>query len=460
MAEGIVGERQRKASTGKIMSYTSGSVAANLVSLAFGTYVQFYYTDVLKGNTEWIGVAVTIQAIYATLLYPFLGYLSDRTNSRWGRRVPFIVYGAAPLGVAFMLVWLAPISPSHVLLFTAYFFVTSILYDTLFNLTMVNWSALFPEMFQSSHERAYASAWKQMFGIVGLVAGLALPRMIANAIGWPLMGVLFGILCIATLLTTIPSMELRRRRQQQLAQTALTDVNLTMPVGQALKYTLVNRSFMTFVGMRFFVQLGFTLLTADLSFYAKYNLGISGTQQSILLLGTLVVALPLVYVWGFIVPKLGAFVSEVLAIILFGLALIPFIFAKTYTAALIAGLLIGIGLSGVLMLTDVLISDVIDADHIATRHRREGMFYSIHGLIISLNTPVQALLTTLILVLTGYTHSGKEPASALFGFRFLITLLPMVCLIIGLLFFIFYPLKKRQVAENQKQLLTLEAVHE
>ncbi|QSO47864.1 MFS transporter [Alicyclobacillus mengziensis] len=457
MARGRVIEQSGKATTGKIISYTSGSIAANLVSLAFGTYVQFYYTDVLKGNTEWIGLAVTIQAVYATLLYPFLGYLSDRTHSRWGRRVPFIVYGAVPLGVAFMLVWLAPIPPSRVLLFTAYFFVTSILYDTLFNLTMVNWSALFPELFQSSKERAYASAWKQMFGIVGLVAGLALPRMIASAIGWPLMGALFGILCIATLLTTIPSMELKRRRQEQLARMAVADANMYMPVRQALKYTLVNRSFMTFVGMRFFVQLGFTLLTADLSFYAKYNLGISGTQQSILLLGTLVVALPLVYVWGVIVPKLGAFGSEVLAITLFGLALIPFIFAKTYVAALVAGLLIGIGLSGILMLTDVLISDVIDADHIATHHRREGMFYSIHGLILSLNTPVQALLTTLVLVLTGYTHSGRQPASALFGFRFLITFLPMLSLIIGLLFFIFYPLRKRQVAQNQKQLLTLEA---
>ncbi len=90
--------------------------------------------------------------------------------------------------------------------------------------------------------------------------------------------------------------------------------------------------------MRFFVQLGFTLLTADLSFYAKYNLGITGTQQSILLIGTLVVALPLVYVWGLLVPKIGAFASEVLAITLFGLVLIPFIFAHTYTAALISGL--------------------------------------------------------------------------------------------------------------------------
>src|SRR5579875_4211003 len=137
---------------GKTISYTSGSIAANIVSLAFGSYIQFYYTDTLRGDVTWIGIAMMIQTIYATLVYPCLGYLSDCTNSRWGRRVPFILFGAIPLGVSFILVWIPPVSSVHVLLFTAYFLFTAILYDTLFNLTMVNWSALFPELFPSSRE--------------------------------------------------------------------------------------------------------------------------------------------------------------------------------------------------------------------------------------------------------------------------------------------------------------------
>lgn len=441
--------------TGRIISYTSGSIPANLVSLAFGTYVQFYYTDHLQGNPQWIGIAATIQAIYATLLYPFLGYLSDRTTSRWGRRVPFIIYGAVPLGIAFILVWLAPFPPSKVVLFTGYFFVTSILYDTLFNLTMVNWSALFPELFRSSKERAYASAWKQMFGIVGLVAGLALPRMIAQSIGWPLMGAIFGVLSIATLLTTIPSMELRRRRAEQARRDAQPDPEeMALPVWQSLKYTLVNRSFLSFVGMRFFVQFGFTMLTADLSYYAKYNLGISGTQQSILLLGTLVVALPLVYVWGLLVPRIGAFATATAAIVLFGAALIPFIFAKTFMGALTSSMLVGVGLSGILMMTDVLISDVIDEDELNTGKRREGMFYSIHGVLVGLGTPLQAIVTTAVLLVSGYTHVGAQPKSALLGFRIMITAIPFVAIVMGLVIFAWYPLRKQRVKAIQHELVT------
>lgn len=447
----------------KTISYTSGSISANLVSLAFATYVQFYYVDYLKGNDAWIGIAATIQAIYAILVYPFLGYLSDRTKSRFGRRVPFILYGALPLGVFFAIVWSPPVRSSHTFLFTAYFLITAILYDTMFNVTMVNWSALFPELFQTAKARALGSAWKQMFGIIGIILGLALPTMLASLMGWRAMGWVFGAVGAVTLLTTVPSMELKKRhtlRQREKVE-AGNEVRLaTLPVRQALRHTLVNRSFLTFVGMRFFVQFAFTMLTADLSYYAKYNLRMDGTQQSFVLLGTLVVALPLVYVWGVLVPRIGAFRTACAAIILFGLALLPFLFAHTFQTAMMAGLGIGVGLSGILILTDVLIADVIDEDELKTGTRREGMFYGIHGLIVGLCTPAQAILTTLVLVTTGYVHSEFQPASALLGFRFMISVIPMVSLVLGLAIFMAYPLKKRIVLTNQETLSKMRAHHD
>ena len=437
----------------KIISFSSGSIPANLVSLAYGSYVQSYYIDVLHGQADWIGVAATIQAVYATLVYPFLGYLSDRTYSRWGQRVPFIMYGSVPLGVAFMLVWTPPVSAHQVLLFTLYFLLTAIFYDTMFNLTMVNWSALFPEMFRTPEERSMASAWKQMFGIIGLVGGLALPTLIAAKMGWRAMGVLFGSISIITLLTTIPSMELKRRRAEQ-REGRSTGQPVSLPVRQALKHTLVNKSFVTFIAMRFFVQFAFTMLTTDLYYYAKYNLGLVDGQESYLLLATLAVALPLVYFWGWMVPRIGAARAIVLAILLFGLALFSFNFTNTFSAALVAALFLGIGLSGILILTDILISDIIDEDEVKTGVRREGMFYGIHSLLVGLCTPAQAVVTTAILVSTGYTNAlgTHQPTSALLGFKMMITWIPLVALGVALLFFWRYPLHRRRVTKIQEQL--------
>ncbi|MCF8566089.1 MFS transporter [Alicyclobacillus tolerans] len=444
----------------KTMSYTSGSVAANLVSLAFTTYAQFYYVDRLKGSAVWIGAAAVVQAVYATLMYPMLGYLSDRTHSRWGRRVPFILYGAFPLGFSFALVWIPPFSSAHPLWLAVWFLGSAIFYDTMFNVTMVNWSALFPEIFHSPKERASASAWKQMFGIVGLVAGLALPQMIASKIGWPLMGAIFGGITVVTLLTTIPSLNLRARRRRELERKSLQGsaepVDPIVPKGlhlaPTLKNTLLNRSFLTFLGMRFFVQFAFAMLTADLSFYAEYNLHITGTQQSLLLLSTLAMALPLVYVWGFVIPRAGAFATTAIAIGLFAAALIPFSLAHTFSSALFSCTLLGIGLSAILVLTDVLISDVIDEDELKTKVRREGMYYGIHGLVISLVTPAQAATTTVVLILTGYTHADTQPRFALFGFRLMVTIIPFAALVLGFIVFTMYPLRRKQVRNNQMAL--------
>ena len=271
-------------------------------------------------------------------------------------------------------VGLDPACAAHqVLLFTLYFLLTAIFYDTMFNLTMVNWSALFPEMFRTPEERSMASAWKQMFGIIGLVGGLALPTLIAAKMGWRAMGVLFGSISIITLLTTIPSMELKRRRAEQ-REGRSTGQPVSLPVRQALKHTLVNKSFVTFIAMRFFVQFAFTMLTTDLYYYAKYNLGLVDGQESYLLLATLAVALPLVYFWGWMLPRIGAARAIVLAILLFGLALFSFNFTNTFSAALVAALFLGIGLSGILILTDILISDIIDEDEVKTGVRREVCF--------------------------------------------------------------------------------------
>jgi GPH family glycoside/pentoside/hexuronide:cation symporter len=436
----------------KTLSYTSGSIPANLLSLAFTTYVQFYYIDVLKGDAASIGTAATIQAAYATLVYPFLGWLSDRTSSRWGRRVPYIIFGALPLCAAFALVWSPPVSSAHRIAFASYFLATALVYDTLFNLVMMNWSALFPELFRTVRERGLASASKQMFGIMGLLMGLALPPMLAQAIGWSVMGLVFAALSLITLVTTFPSYALRGRSEPVTMDGSGTAAASNPPFFRALRQTLWNRSFATFVGMRFFVQFAFTLLTADLSFYAKYNLQITGTQQSLLLFGTLLVALALVYAWGVVVPKLGAVATEILAMALFASALVSLAFVHTFVTALVCGMALGIGLSGILILTDVLISDVIDEDELVHGSRREGMYYAMHGLIVSLCAPAQSLVTTLVLVTTGYTHTGPEPASALAGFRWMVTVIPLLSLCVGGLFLSGYPLRKRRVEEIQKKL--------
>ena len=68
----------------------------------------YFYTDVKHMPVSWAAIAMTIYAIYNALNNPVLGYIGDRTRSRWGRRIPYLLFCTAPYAVFFALLWMAP----------------------------------------------------------------------------------------------------------------------------------------------------------------------------------------------------------------------------------------------------------------------------------------------------------------------------------------------------------------
>ena len=118
---------------------------------------------------------MTIYGIWNAINDPLAGQWSDRTRTRWGRRIPFILFGTVPFCIIFVLVWTVPqsVQASANSLF-AYFLAMAFLFDGLFTVVILNWTALFPEMYPSLRERSSVSATKQALGIVGMIVGMAL----------------------------------------------------------------------------------------------------------------------------------------------------------------------------------------------------------------------------------------------------------------------------------------------
>ncbi|GJM82859.1 hypothetical protein HMSSN139_53550 [Paenibacillus sp. HMSSN-139] len=87
------------------VAYSSGNLAVNLMSQAFATYLVYYYVDVLGVRPAWISLAMVFHGVLNAVLNPLFGHLSDRTRSRFGRRLPYIGFGLVPLAAAFALLW-------------------------------------------------------------------------------------------------------------------------------------------------------------------------------------------------------------------------------------------------------------------------------------------------------------------------------------------------------------------
>lgn len=413
------------------ITYSSGNFSVNLMAQMFATYAVFYYVDQLGVRPAWISFAMVIHGIFNAVMNPLFGHISDRTHSRRGRRKPYILLGMLPLAAVFMLIW-TPFAAGAPFLFW-YFLVVVLLYDLLFVMVVLNWTALFPEMFVTLRERASASAWRQMLGILGMIVGVAIPPMIYSGMGWGNMGLLFGT--VVLLFFGLSYIGSKERAEVKV---------VSFPMREAVGFTFKNKAFMTFVVGSFFVQFCFALLPAAIPFFTKYVLHREESQNTILLGTIFVVAIPLVYVWGKWIAKAGARRIALLATGLFALAMAPFIWIDKLWSAIAAAAGLGLVLAGLLVLLDVMLAEVIDEDERQTGERREGMYFGMNGFIVRFGVSLQAIVMGAALEWSGYAaNAAAQPDSVATGIRWMLSGIPMLSLVLAWLCFYLYPLRKR-----------------
>jgi len=417
------------------IAYSAGSLGTALSMQCFNTFILRFYVDELKLLPSLYGIGMTIYAIWNAINDPLAGQISDRTRTRWGRRIPYVAFLTIPLSLCFIAVWTPPfrVELGQMALLFAYFLIAIHLFDTLWTFVVLNWTALFPEMYPDESERAEVSGWRQLFSIIGLIVGIALPPFLFERIGWAWMAVIFAFI---TALSFFLSLLGSKERKEFSLEEALR-------LGEALRATFASRSFRLFLVANLFIQFVFMMLTASITLYAKYVLEVGGMEQSILLGIAFLVAMPALYIWTKVTQTYGARNALLASLVAFAAGIFPFLFAGSFTAALLTMAAGGVGLAGLIMLVDVLLAAVIDEDEIVTGKRREGMFFGINGFIIRFSIAMQAIVTSIVLIITKYDAHlavGEQPASALLGLRLLVSVIPIIGLAIAFLATRAYPL--------------------
>ena len=430
----------------KKIAYAIGNLGASVSYQAVSTYIQFFYLDVMRLAPGLMALAMTIFAIWNSINDPLAGALSDRTHTRWGRRIPYILFGALPTAIFFVLLWSVPgfFAQDQTALFL-YLLTLLFLFDTTHTLVTLNYSALFPEMFTTLADRAQMSSWRQIFAVIGTALGIALPPVLYATFGWGAFALSIGIITAVTLyISLLGSYERARENAQD-----------EMPLRAALRATFRNFSFVTYMGMQVMLQFSFLLIMAAIPFYAKYVLNASEETTSLLLGATLVVAGILLLGWGRVAARFGARKTMLAALSVFGVALLPFLFVDSLTGTLLTTALVGIGLSGCMIIPDIMLSDVIDEDALKTGKRREGMYYGIQGLLIRAAIVLQALVLNTLLSAGGYNPAlpvqAQSPALA-FGLRLAVSVVPLLAVVLAIGATWLYPLYgARLEAIHQKQ---------
>jgi len=399
----------------------------------FNVSLLFFYTDVKRLPPQWSAMALTLYAIYNAVNNPLIGYLSDRTSTRWGRRLPYLWFGTLPWLIIFALLWVVPFNGNEQpIALLIYMVVGIVLYDGIGTAVNTSYYSLLPEMFPSYRERTDVAVRMNLFLTIALLAGVALPPLIAQEVGWGTMGIGFAI--VAALATHIGYRSMFERGGAAVSE--------DFSFFTAFKATFFNRSFLPMTvaqTMRFVTT---NALSTGMIFYVKYSLGADAGQTTIILATAFTVAALSLYPWRLLIAnRFEARTTALCGYAATALAAIPLWFVNSMTGAVIASVFIGIAFAGIFLMDNVLISDVIDEDEVKTGQRREGMYFGLNGLVVTLSTAIVSIVFGLVAPAYGYdTRLEVQPESVATGFRIFMTGLPFIGCLLAFFALLTYPL--------------------
>jgi GPH family glycoside/pentoside/hexuronide:cation symporter len=360
-------------------------------------------------------------AIWDAINDPLVGYLSDNTRTRWGRRKPWLLIALPFYVIVLVLVYAVPASFQHGNALFWYGLVMFFLFEAAYTIMSVNYDALFPELFQGYQERARASATYQGFCMVGELVGFAVPPFIYALYGYVPMAVIFAV--IAAIFLFIAIMNNTEDPNEQKTPS----LDLKRAFGDVFK----DRPFWLFSIALTFLTFTTGIYTLATPFWVKYTLSASPQTASLIFVIVFVTAIFSVSIWGKLVRKMGIKRSWLWSVVVMALSAIILGLASDLVVGGIAAAVAGAGLGGIKVCREMIMANFVDRSLESTGHRQEGMYYSLLRVICKLSKILESLALALLGVLFGYVsgeNPGPHPEHA---FRFLISIFPLAFILIA-----------------------------
>ena len=416
--------------------YTMITLSSSMIWSILGSWLLYFYLPpegaALVPATLYGVVIFVIRAINAAIA-PGVGHLSDRSHSRWGRRLPFMFVSALPMLVFFVLLWTPPVATESAWNLV-YLALILMLYNVSYSFNQIPHTALLPEIAVTDRHRVRISAWSASF-FLGGVALSSLAGPLIDKWGYTTT----ALICAGVALPFfyLPFLVLREQPGRQIAPKE------QLSFRQSLAVMSRNRPFliMTATGACYWGVSA--LIQATIPFVVTEVCLLTTTDTIYFyapaLLASLLCYPPITWLSNRL-GKWSVFAGSLLAsaIVLPGLVLIgDWLPVSLKTQGIIWITLQSIALSGITMLPPAFGAEITDHDESLTGQRREGAYYAVWGLLDQVANGLTAALLPLLLLL-GRSHS--DPRGPL-GVR-MVGIVGGILMFAAFLIFLNYPLKR------------------
>ena len=367
-----------------------GSVAYGVKDNGFSVFLLIFYNQVLGIDAGVVGTVIMAALIFDAFADPIIGELSDRTQSKWGRRLPWLYTAAIPLGIIWLLLWHPPeMGQTGTII---WLFCTAVLARSLVAMCEVPSIALVPELTADYDERTRLMRYRFLFGWAGGLLMLIFAygifftgeKGVSDPAGYDAYSVWGALMMTGAVLISALG---QHRHVAKQSPPAPRGVGLGNAFAEA-KVTLSNRAFLWLVSAAVF-----GLINQGLTFaLTNYQLGFLWQLKQMEMLYYALILFTTVIVAFIIVPPLSARLGKKNAAIL--LAMI----SMTFTAGLYGSWLLDLvpgapnnpsilfmfalvamtnsAAVGMMMLTSSMMADVVEASQQETGRRSEGLFFA------------------------------------------------------------------------------------
>ncbi len=442
-------ETVSKASNRLHLGWGVGTLGASVLLNSFAALQLYYLTDVLGVAIATASLVLFAAKIWDWIANPLMGYISDRTETRWGRRRPYLVLGGIVSGLAFALYFSAALTPvSQSLVLVA---ITLALVGTGYTIFNVPYMAMPSELVDDYKERTRMISVRVFFIGIGTMIGVSTQRLAellgGDAMGYAQMGFIVGafvfLFMSLTFFGTAGGRQHRREAQK-------------VPFLEQMRTGLANKPFAALLGTKFTQLFGLFTSTAMSIFVVKYVLGKENPGEWMIYFVAVsfvgqTLSIPF---WTWITKQIEKRATYMLATVMFCLMSLTWLVAGPEESIYVfcaRAVLKGFAAGGLLLMGQSMLPDTIEYDHRRTGLRREGVFSGLYSIVEKVASSFAPTLLGLGYAWFGFqSKAPAQTAEAIDGIRYCAAFLPCFYFAISLIPLWFYRLDEQTLKAAQR----------
>ena len=449
------------------LAYGAGDLASNILFSAISFYLLYFLINVGGLSSYRASVVMIIGKVWDAFANYFAGVIVDKTNTRWGKKRVYMLFGAIPFGGSFILLWVSV--PGSETACMAYYTIMYMVVNTCFDIVYIPYNSLAANMTSDYDERTSLNGYRIVLANVGILAGAALFAVFADgkeSVFYPVFNSIPKAYLVTSLIFAALAIIIMfvcgfvvKERTDSAPESS----------GKGL-FTTINEFFhlphFAYIMLTYVCSMvGFDIVMSTFMFFINDSLKFGGGVMAMVFVAIpLVTAIATAAGWVWASEKWDKATVYAVASVYMTIVLIFVIFVpeKNVATTVIITILAGIGMSGIQILPPAAIPDIVEYDEYTNGDRREGALYGIMQFMYKIGSGIFVSLESAVLGAFGYVESTdgtsiEQPKRALMAVRVMLGAVPGCFFLISIIFAFMGKVDRDEFASIKEELLRRHA---